>query len=197
MRRIGPWVLTVSGGASFLLCVALLLLTLRTIWRRDELSLGIRSSTKIRHAINYYGSLSERGWLTLWYNCNEFDDEAAADDFASGDLGGTPQVAGFKFSHESHPISGYPYPHIYRFHSGSSYANHDHFEDATLIFPLWIPIAFTAVLPAITIWVSLRRRRSEFRLRNGLCVNCGYDLRSSPERCPECGAVVRKATDKG
>ena len=50
--------------------------------------------------------------------------------------------------------------------------------------PYWSLMLLTA-LPALMVIRSELRRR---RFRAGGCPVCGYDLRASPDRCPECGA---------
>ena len=57
--------------------------------------------------------------------------------------------------------------------------------------PLWFPVLVTAIAPTI----ALRRYRIRARRnRLGLCPSCGYDLRATPGRCPECGTPAPAST---
>jgi hypothetical protein len=61
-----------------------------------------------------------------------------------------------------------------------------------VIVPYWLIAAVATPLPAWRVVVGVRRSRRRRRVRRGLCAACGYDLRASAGRCPECGRVVEQ-----
>ena len=52
--------------------------------------------------------------------------------------------------------------------------------------PMWFVVGVLACLPAWWLYLARRRLRRAF---GHLCPCCGYDLRATPGRCPECGQV--------
>ena len=57
---------------------------------------------------------------------------------------------------------------------------------ARLVIPLWILVTIFALILSLC-FLPVHRRRKRSKL--GLCLECGYDLRGSGERCPECGTA--------
>jgi hypothetical protein len=61
------------------------------------------------------------------------------------------------------------------------------FVPGVSLFDVRIPHAYVAALLAALPAARLVNRR---RRRAGLCQFCGYDLRATPDRCPECGHLA-------
>lgn len=62
--------------------------------------------------------------------------------------------------------------------------------------PLWLFVLLCAILPAWWLLIFLRARKRAARIRSGQCPNCGYDLRASAERCPECGMPINQRSSE-
>ena len=89
-------------------------------------------------------------------------------------LGGV-QIAGFR------TINRYEYT----YHSGTStIQSFAKLHLGLLAVPYWLLVVVAAAAPVGSVVVSVRKRARRMR---GRCAGCGYDLRASPERCPECG----------
>lgn len=76
-------------------------------------------------------------------------------------------------------LSAYNHPYI----DGGTYIS----SSPGVSLPPWM-IAVPSAIHS-TIWL-VRRRRNRTRAVTGKCKQCGYDLRATPERCPECGGTA-------
>jgi hypothetical protein len=74
--------------------------------------------------------------------------------------------------------------------TGGAYYGDATFTGQFLItLPLWLPVALAAILPAVRArrWQVRRARRRRVGAGGIPCPRCGYDLRATPDTCPECG----------
>ena len=93
--------------------------------------------------------------------------------------------AGFECSHEQYAID--PKETRWTMLLPRSANNLPGYEYYTVRVPLWLPCVALSIAPVVG---GARAWRSRRRRRVGRCPSCGYDLRGSTERCPECGRVT-------
>jgi hypothetical protein len=175
--------LILLAASSLLLCAFSVTLGVRSVWKHDRLQARIAGHACVLNATS--GRLSvwggseaaadfPSGWFT--FEADPYSLERGSD--APGPVSAKWYAAGFGY------VKGW-YP------GGVNYSTKARYQ--MLVFPAWAAGLLTALLPAWLfprLWRDWRRRRLTAR---GLCHACGYDVRNSPDRCPECGTPVLHA----
>jgi 4-amino-4-deoxy-L-arabinose transferase-like glycosyltransferase len=160
---------TLAAALSAVLCLGVCLLWVRSYWRSDTLA-GYCSRDQWVEVSSWRGrvvlahvsrdNLAESRLLRGYRAEVVYPEEPGARH---------PGVLrlGFAFYHHRSP------PHVVGFNT------------TMLWLPDWLLILLSAPLPLAFVRRTIRRRR---RAASGSCLRCGYDLRATPGRCPECGA---------
>jgi hypothetical protein len=188
MRKLARRLLAFGSAASLLLCVASLALWVRSYAVCDELALGwVETPPTSGVLVSAYANC---GVVTAgWLHCKpvgpvppDFDVEDnvrlvppqmwTTDEPFRWDVASFPHVWGFARKDSVKLSLTLPTP------------VNEHYRG--VCFPLWLPLVLTAVAPGLQLRAIRRRRR---RVREVRCAGCGYDLRATPGRCPECGVA--------
>jgi hypothetical protein len=166
--------LNLATAASLTICLALLAMMAVSYWwamafeRRESMrddsagiSRGVISYTRLIALTSDAALPYPLGWSVTSYEADDYAYRMRAS--------GGESWAGFGFLQTT-----------FQFGGGSK----NHYT--CIMIPAWFPAAIAAALP---VWRLHLWRRRAARSRDGRCPACGYDLRATPDRCPECGAT--------
>jgi hypothetical protein len=62
-----------------------------------------------------------------------------------------------------------------------------------IVVPWWSLIIASGLIAVFPMRQKIRMWRIRHRMQSGKCSVCGYDLRATPDRCPECGTIPEAA----
>jgi hypothetical protein len=164
MSAVKRRLFNVLAVVSLMLCVAMAALWARSCFAADEIWYGAADS--------YIAILSVRGRILLgWTSEATGKRQANRWKFATDRVENFPPVPngvfGFDYQWRVPTINGVT------------------FVERQATMPYWFPALVAAAPPAW--WLLWKRPRPKSTSLS--CPICGYDLRATPDRCPECGIV--------
>jgi hypothetical protein len=209
MRRLLRFALNIAVAMSVVLCVATALLWARSVTRLEQIEYLRENGTEISVGTCHHGI--QLAWLTNapqiyivlpralrprrgWSGSSHRLGSAESFDYETErgpDL--SSNVASFSYHQITVFYQWVPPPHYFLgFGWGWNgfETNGVPCKRLGITFPLWLMLAIFAALPLKQLLKVIRSWCARRRVAAGLCISCGYDLRASTGRCPECGAIM-------
>jgi hypothetical protein len=179
------WLLNLLTTGSLVLCVASCVLWLRSYWVWEALNVYDERGDSSLWVSTQWSLLCRDGRLS-WDMSQYTDPDPAA---IAKRMPNRGRRWFFPRNEASHDSAGW-----WQRHRFEAEWRHDHTlpPHPTKSFLGWIAVPFWAIVPAFAIAPFNRVRRYRRRRRRQdatLCTSCGYDLRATPDRCPECGVA--------
>lgn len=198
MRRILRWLLNATSAPSLLLCISTCVLWARSYTHNDNIGRRIWVLTNQGREYLYGSVLSSCvGGLMIVPYCGSPDGHRIQLDAPEPpdwewysdnrgmyypifrpDIRTSIGERGFKWGSKRFQIAYSTLPTY----------NDNPYVSISMTAPHWAWAAALMILPVFWVLKFVRVRRGHFG--PGLCPCCGYDLRATPDRCPECGLVA-------
>jgi hypothetical protein len=195
MRRL----FTLLSASSLLLCVATCAMWMRSYWTSDQVRLTgdreidlqtVRGRLIVAYESKFAGQSGNYNFRDvlpgdrLWLSHNNTLSERSTwmvEQFHRPATLGSPFRSVLGFAWMSEDVTR-PEGRFYRV------------RDVVWILqiPCWALAGLFALAPSLYVRARYLRRPVEF----STCQTCGYDLRATPDRCPECGVVPAVANGK-
>lgn len=180
---------TFASAISLILCMALVVLLIARPWR--NLSMGTK---RYWIAVSLWPGVGQVGpGATLraaWPYTEEGDGEEPQPS-------GSPHVWVGDRSWPSHELLGMAFGK-YAYVTTRWVTPHHYLVQGTSIRGIGFHYvrAIELLAPFPLMWLFLNRKRFRRRRRDGTCHQCGYDLRASIDRCPECGTPIEATKER-
>jgi hypothetical protein len=180
------------SGLSLLLCGAMVALWVRGRLVSEEA--GVRRADAASRTRTEFSVRNYTGGVRLAYLRNVIREQFVYDFFEKR---GQPPPGRYRIARPPRPMEFVPDARREGLVQGAaagfalrvSRLNRPDYRDHSYVvhLPCWFLFLVTAFLPARWLVIYTARHLPRRRKGQGLCPRCGYDLRATPERCPECG----------
>lgn len=196
LSRVGKIVAILS----LLVCIAAAGIWIRSYFVQDEISVRVRAPAPPNGRATWVGVMSLWGKLVLTRLVHQPDDARESGWTVSGVRGSDGPRPVWRTQAATPPYVYQP-QHIwermgFRIDESSVIVTSSivfferAYDSLTVTVPLWA-VSLVSGLPPL-LWGILYGRKRNWRAA-GRCSRCGYDLRASPNRCPECGKPVESS----